>query len=137
MRAEGQVRGACCDWCVQGKARRESAAGGRAGRGETQHTWRKALSAAILKASSLESTAWEAPSVRVTRTLSTGWPVSPPDCTASRNPFSMAVMNPGLIADPTIPLTNSKFSGLPSGSGSMRPTTRPYCPCPPDCFLWR
>ena len=40
-----------------------------------------------MKASSLESTAWAAPSVRATFTLSTGWPIRLPLLTASSNPF--------------------------------------------------
>ena len=46
----------------------------------------------------------------------------------------MACIQLGLIMLPIIIFSNSggefKFS-----SGSMYPITRPYCPCPPDCFL--
>src|SRR5437870_3328793 len=68
---------------------------------------RKPIRAAVLKACSLESTAWERPSLITQRTFTTGKPISEPFLIASLNPLSQAGMNSRGMAPPTTSSTNS------------------------------
>lgn len=108
-------------------------------------TFLNAYIAASLNASSLESTACDAPSVKATRTNSTGCPIKEPlwkarfmirliifymtmeqgksgvthELQASRKPFSIAGMKFEGIACPIILFSNSNFTGESIGRGSM------------------
>jgi len=94
---------------------------------------RQAPRAASWKAMSEESTAWAAPSLRVTETPVTGAPMRAPLASMERKPFSTAGMNSLGTEPPTI--SSAKRNGS-SVHGSMKPATLPYWPEPPVCFLW-
>jgi hypothetical protein len=95
----------------------------------------RASAAAVWNATSDESTECALPSVSVTRTSTTGWPVSSPFSSWSRAPFSTDGMNCRGTAPPTTLLTNSKPE--PRGSGSISIEHTADWPWPPDCLTCR
>ena len=95
---------------------------------------RNAPRAAILNASSEESTACSFPSWRLAATSIIGYPARKPSSMASCTPFSIATKYPLEIPWPLSVLLKRKPEERARGWKSIK--TLPYCPCPPVCFLW-